>query len=200
MMSSASESMIPLHLDMFRWLSLGQDSTMTRRVLSVRSQHPEMSKYDRLGPQHLRMGSRDFSVTWTHDASEREETFEKALSFPSSTRSSWSATEFASLFRCRALHTSTLLTSFPQRLHTLDRCIIEVGQFPESFSTSMKIRRSWSSSRSFSPGTVVVTDSAKSTYWICWASAGDAPLKVCTTLRSFLALARSSRFCWLRTL
>ena len=59
---------------------MGQDSTMTRRVLSVRSQHPEMSKYDRLGPQHLRMGSRDFSVTWTHDASEREETFEKAYS------------------------------------------------------------------------------------------------------------------------
>mmetsp|Transcript_13769 Transcript_13769/g.31481 ORF Transcript_13769/g.31481 Transcript_13769/m.31481 type:complete len:210 (-) Transcript_13769:176-805(-) len=44
MMSKASSSMIPLHRDMFRWLSLGQHSLMISRVRLVSSQQPEMSR------------------------------------------------------------------------------------------------------------------------------------------------------------
>merc|ERR1711959_216042 len=88
--SSASASMIPLHLDMFRWSNFGQHSTRVSKVRLVKSQHPEMSRYVKLAPQQRRMGKRDFSVTCTQEAKEIEETFEKALSFPSKTRSSWS--------------------------------------------------------------------------------------------------------------
>merc|ERR1712072_1543230 len=131
-----------------------------------------MSRYVKLAPQQRRMGKRDFSVTCTQEAKEIEETFEKALSFPSKTRSSWSATEFASLFKCSAFQTSADRTSLPHLLHTLDRDIIEVGQLSARRRISVKIRLSWSSSESFTPGTVVVTERAKSKYRTCCASAG----------------------------
>ena len=124
------------------------------------------------------MGSKDFSVTWTHEAREIEETFENALSFPSRTRSSWSATELASLFRWRAFHTSADLTSLPHLLQTVDRDIIDVGQLSDNLRTSVNIWRSWSSSRSSMPGTVAVTERAKSTYWTCCLNAELIPSKV----------------------
>mmetsp|Transcript_10691 Transcript_10691/g.30135 ORF Transcript_10691/g.30135 Transcript_10691/m.30135 type:complete len:215 (+) Transcript_10691:546-1190(+) len=200
MMSRVSSSMIPLHLDMFKCISLGQHSTMTSSTRFVSSQHPETSRYVRLAPQHLRMGSRDFSVTWTQDGRDMDETLDKALSLPSSTRSSWSATECASLFRCSALQTSALLTNFPHLLHTRERDIMEVGQLSDCWRTSVKILRSWSSSRSFKPGTVVVTDSAKSTYCICWARAVLDPENEHICRLNFLALSSSVLFCWLRFL